>query len=108
MASAAPNWTRHVKDLTFEDLERLHDELMGLVGQPGWTQLAGLLDAERRMVDQRLDHGDRPLEQADYALLHGQRAGLAAPEAAIQAVVALYEERRSALLAAGAAENGRH
>jgi hypothetical protein len=97
MADAAPNWTRHVKDLSFEDLELMRDRFEALLAQPGWDELMRLIDQERAMVDAKLDHGDEPLSQAQYALLHGQRAGLAAPVAAIQAAMKRYVERRAQL-----------
>lgn len=97
MADAAANWTRHLKDLAFEDLERIHDDLYALTRHPGWDRLVGVIEQERQMLDARLDHGDEPHGRAKYALLHGQRAGLAAPEAVVAAVRASYEERRVAL-----------
>jgi hypothetical protein len=78
----------------FSELDQAAMDLTELATSRGWGVLKGLLDAERASVDERLTQGVKPLEQAEYALLHGQRAGLDAAEAAIQAVLAKHVERR--------------
>jgi hypothetical protein len=96
-----PKFSRHVRDVTGNSLEKLieaGDSVSDLLAHPGWQVVQQMLKAEQDQVDNNLDT-DRPLEQAEYAALHGRRAGLRAAAKAAEAVVikaaeALDEQRR--------------
>lgn len=95
--SSDPRFARHVAELSFLELDQAAMDVAELEASRGWAVVRGLLDQERAKVHQQLTQGAKPLEQAEYALLHGQQAGLDAAEAAIQAVLVKHEQRREQL-----------
>lgn len=75
---------------TLEELFDAGDAISGLIAHPGWQIIERILDAERELLDRRLDT-DRPLEsRADYAAAHGRRGGLLAARQAARTVLARY------------------
>lgn len=87
-----PALTRHFDGLTLERLLSDAEAVQGLAGHPGWTVLAGLLDAEVALIDRKLDGG--LLEsRAEYAAAHGRRGGLRAAQQFIEALTARADAR---------------
>jgi hypothetical protein len=86
-----PQFRRHIADVLpslkeqFDALEHIES----LMAHPGWDLVQRVLRAEVELIDRRLDGGSRPLEQAEYALAHGRRAGLLGADFAARAILAV-------------------
>jgi len=91
-----PQFTRHVDALYGDSLENLFatgDEVETLLQHPGFAKVMAVIDRERESVDHALDSGERPLEQAEYALKHGRRGALGAFGEAADAIVGRAHKR---------------
>src|SRR4029078_5271449 len=69
----------------FPDLNILFaagEDVSVTVNTPGWQALLSLLAEMIAEIDSKLDSGHAPLTQAEYAMWHGRRGGLAGARAA--------------------------
>lgn len=96
-----PAFTAHVDD-AFSSLEALFtagEAVRVLVESTGWAHVVRVLQAEIATIDRRLDGGLKPLDQAEYALLHGRRGGLKgaldAAEAVLYRAASAHEYQRA-------------
>lgn len=96
MASATGRYVRHIKSWTFLELDHAADVLEQLKVHPGWAVLQQLLDREREDISGLLQSGDKPLEQAEYAMHHGRLGGVTAARDMLDTVLAKHAERAKA------------
>lgn len=71
-----------------EGLNKAADAVEALLATPGWDVLMELLEVERQSVAKKIERGLAPLEQAEYALLHGRLGGLRAVQEQAHALLA--------------------
>lgn len=91
--SPLPSIAHQIKDWPLEELDNVARALEQLQAHPGWSALQTLLDGEIADVDARLENGSKPLDQAEYALLHGTRRGLRSSKDAVATVIAKYRDQ---------------
>lgn len=70
------------------------EDVEALLAHPGWTHVAGLVDAEVRGIDDKLDSTSRLFEHVEYARDHGRRGGLRAFTEAARAIVSEAARQR--------------
>lgn len=95
--SVLPSVANRISVWPFEELDNAARALEQLQSHPGWSVLQDLLDGEIADIDARLDSGSKPLDQAEYALLHGARRGLKSPRDTVATVLAKYREKLAQL-----------
>jgi len=77
----------------FPDLNILFaagEDVSVTVNTPGWQHLMSLLEEMIAEIDSKLDSGHTPLTQAEYAMWHGRRGGLAGARDAAEAILHRY------------------
>jgi len=92
---ADPRMTRHIDRLWPEPqgLFEAGEIVQEFTSHPGWAVITRVLEEELAEIGSRLDHGSKPLEQAEYALAHGRRGGLLAMNEAAQAILVRFQQR---------------
>jgi hypothetical protein len=78
----------------------------GLMEHPGWDVLVGLVETATKATYDQMKYTQKPLEQAEYAQLHGRIAGLESIVPAAEAVLVNGQrvDRRLASAAEAAGE----
>ncbi len=100
MAQTAPQ-IKVALDRLFPELDEMEaaaDAADMLIRTPGWEHVHAVIGLQAEKIGQRL-RGDTPLEQAEYALLHGRQWGLRQAAEIAAAIINEYEARRARVAA---------